>query len=175
MNDRHAKIWLSIFIFTLAVVGGSASFFASEGKTFFKGLEPLRDVIPASVLDAPTENAEQVALQIPEIQTAQEPFIRTKTAVASPCPPGETPVIKNGKIESCGRKHEEKKPELPKPTVIISAPLPPGPKVRILTLPSSCESQGRFTYTGPDRPGLLYGMCIDCGTNIFIMNGGKCA
>jgi len=29
-------------------------------------------------------------------------------------------------------------------------------------------------YTGPDRPGLLYGMCIECDTETFTSNGYLC-
>jgi len=38
----------------------------------------------------------------------------------------------------------------------------------------SCESKGKFTYTGPDLPGLLYGMCINCETMKFTKNGNRC-
>lgn len=197
MSDRHIKIWISVFVFTLAIVGSGASFFATKGKTFYKGVEPLEkqvsgikyqvseveDVVKTSVLHVEEDINEE-----PPEAIAEPPQART-AAVVSPCPSGQTPIIKNGQVAGCSSP-EEKKSVLQQVPVKISAPLPPAPKVKILTepnitvnplqpstlypLPSSCESQGLFTYTGPDRPGLLYGMCIDCGTNIFILNGGKC-
>lgn len=39
----------------------------------------------------------------------------------------------------------------------------PAPKVKIINEPAeplSCEAQGKTTYKGEDKPGLLYGMCI---------------
>ncbi len=38
----------------------------------------------------------------------------------------------------------------------------------------SCESKGKFTYTGPDRKGLLYGTCIPCETQKFLESGRTC-
>lgn len=39
---------------------------------------------------------------------------------------------------------------------------------------STCESEGIWTYTGPDRPGLLSGMCIECSTQDYILSNGTC-
>lgn len=177
MNDRQIKIWLSVFVFTLMAVGGGASYFA-QGRTFFKGLEPLREQesgnreqLYASVLNAEAESLEQT----PEEEDMQEAAVEEKPEpktqpVSSPCGSGEKPKIKNGEITGCST--EPKNPEPVKQ-------LKPGPKVKIIEniepppFPS-CASQDKFTYTGPDRPGLLYGMCIECEMNSFIIHGGRC-
>jgi len=199
-------------------VGGAASFFASQGKTFFKGLEGIRDEGSGmrnqgyvSILNVETESFRETLERSFESSTeenastiiVEENNEAKIQPVNAPCSHGETPIIKNGKIESCGRKEIEPQ-KLPKPKAAKGKPaLLPGPKVKILTessmeasaapklpetaslqptilkqvqdnLPPSCESQGKFTYTGPDRPGLLYGMCIDCETQKFIWSNGSC-
>ena len=102
-----------------------------------------------------------------------------KIIVAAPCQDRGVPILKDGKIAGCSQ-------DSTLGTVPISAqkalPLAkPGPVVKIIeensmeaSLPLSCESQKRYTYTGEDRPGILYGMCLDCGTASFIKNGGRC-
>lgn len=194
MLDKQIKIWISTFVFTLTVVGGGVSFFATRGKTFYKGMEKqvssvryqvsaVQDAAKTSVLHMKKEKEEKREINI-KYQVS---------AVTSPCSNGEILVIKNGQVAGCSSREKKEKKIEPQPQtpVKISAPPPPGPKVKILKEPSvevnastnyklpttnfsSCESKDSFTYTGPDRPGLLYGMCIDCETNNFIIYGGKC-
>lgn len=38
----------------------------------------------------------------------------------------------------------------------------------------TCESLGQHTFTGPSSPTRTNGMCIDCTTEVFVANGGKC-
>ena len=39
----------------------------------------------------------------------------------------------------------------------------------------TCEARGKYTYTGPAKPGVrIPGMCIDCSTDAYIANGGTC-
>lgn len=200
MQNKYIKTWLSIFVISLAIVGGTASY-AARGKMFYKGIEKqvsgirhkvseLEDAAKTSVLHVEEEDSVIPA----EAGISSENDITPKMQpVAPPCVAGENPVIKNGRVSGCSSR-EEKKPEPPPQVPVkISAPLAPAPKVKILSepsaalqptinyklstlnpQPSSCESSGLFTYTGPDRPGLLYGMCLDCPANAFILNGGKC-
>lgn len=38
----------------------------------------------------------------------------------------------------------------------------------------TCEQQGRFTYSGPARPGVSTNQCINCPLNLFVRNNGVC-
>lgn len=123
--------------------------------------------------------------------------------VKSFCGQGQIAALRNGKIIGCSLEKIEKKTPafvIPAPDrsqgqspaeIQHEVPsLPPAPKIKIIdtasptpapapapALPAlpTCESQGFFTYTGPDRPGLLYGMCIQCPTQEFVLSGGNCA
>lgn len=196
MRYKHIKTWLFVFVGTLAVASGAASFFAQQ-KTLYNGLEPLKQLkgnfAQTSVLSAQPTTIPQAAAQAaaPEIQTppAEIPAESQQTAepqqtpalikpVSSPCGADEKPVIKNSQISGCTKINT--------PLQITNYQLSTNslaPKIKILetqspkiasTSPASCESQGRFTYTGEDRPGLLYGMCIDCLTTQFAANDGAC-
>lgn len=158
------------------VASGAASFFAQK-KTLYKGLEPLQwNFAKASVLTAeewsaqPALSSAQIAL--PPVQAeikpaAEAPLQEQQTfePVVSPCGANEKPIIKNSQIAGCSKENT--------PVVSVQNNIP-ALKIKVLDAQPSCESQGRFTYTGEDRPGLLYGMCIDCLTTQFASNGEKC-
>lgn len=181
MKNTHKKIWILLSVAALMVSSGAASF-AAQKRTFYKGLEPLKgSFAKASVLDAPatnkTETAEQPAqpvapavLQTPPETLAAQPPPRPESIplsqpvsatepVPSPCGEGQIPTIKNSQITGCSNIAEQTHYQLP----TINYKLAPAPKAKIIERQPapSCESAGRFTYTGEDRPGLLYGMCID--------------
>lgn len=173
MKDKNLKTWLFIFVATLVVTSGGASFYAQK-QGFYKGVEPQQwnfakasaltveenatvpNFFPA-VTEAPTNEPPKT-----EAKVVAEKIVAEVEPVSSPCRGQEVPVIKNGQIQRCtGTK--------PAPKIkIIELQTPP------LQAPLSCESQGRFTYTGEDQPGLLYGMCIDCLTTQFAANEGRC-
>jgi len=47
-------------------------------------------------------------------------------------------------------------------------------KLKRQTTEPSCNEQEKFVYSGPDMPGLLYGMCIECDTVTFVNNNYSC-
>lgn len=173
---------------TLTVTSGAASFYA-QNQTFYKGIEPqqwnfakasaltveenatapkfLPALLASPVLPAPTNESPET-----ESRVVAEKIVAKIEPVSSPCHGEEVPMIKNGQIQRCTGT-----------TPAISFAPKPAPKIKIIEFQSpktspapapSCESQGRFTYTGEDQPGLLYGMCIDCLTTEFVRNGSKC-
>ncbi len=185
MKDKNIKTWLFIFVGTLAVSSGAASFFAQQ-KTLYKGLEPLQwNFTKASALTAdeiqPAQLAQPASFSQTEIKKSEEPFQKQIEAVeetpaklslepvASPCGSDEKPVIKNSQIAGCAAVSVRSNPPAPKIKILENSSLRENPPSA-----ETCESQSRFTYTGEDRPGLLYGMCIDCLTTQFAANGGKC-
>lgn len=180
MRDKHIKTWLFVFVGTLMVASSAASFFAQQ-KTLYKGLEPLgKNFAQASVFTAADEIQPAQPAFFPQTETkkSDEPSPKQTAAgeetpaepffepVASPCGASEKPIIKNSQITGCSTISTNYKLQ----TINFN---PPALKIKILEA-NTCESQGRFTYTGEDQPGLLYGMCIDCLTTQFAANGGKC-
>lgn len=105
------------------------------------------------------------------ISPATVPTPAAPKPVASLCGQNEVPVIKNSQFAGC------KMLIVPAETVqpVVQTPATPAaPKVTRALQPQTCESKGKYTYTGPDRPGILYGTCITCLTTDFVSHGGKC-
>lgn len=162
--DKKIKIWLSAFVFTLMTVGGAASYVAQK-NVLYRGLQ-AQDNAYASVLNSeeisrslPLPNVTTVKAQSPEPEKIQPKKIKPAAVVQkiytkinpvkSPCE-GGSPIIKNSQIVGCTVSN-------------------------ITAQPTTCESNGRYTYTGPDQPGITYGSCIDCETTKYILNKNKCS
>ncbi len=182
MRDKNIKTWLFVFVATLVVTSGGASFYAQK-QTFYKGLEPLQwNFAKASSLTVEENTLEFLPAVEPKPVEQPQPVSPTPTnepkivaevePVSSPCRGAGVPIIKNGQIRGCTGAKTTAEVFQDQSTSVVSF----APKIKIIELqaPLSCESQGRFTYTGEDQPGLLYGMCIDCLTTEFAANGGKC-
>lgn len=177
MGNTKIKIWFAAFVITLATAGGAASYAAKE-QMFYKGTEKMERaeiagigaIGQASVLDADRHS--------------EPPLREDKLREESPATP---PVIASEPRHS--ERSEESSSLWP---FNSSAPSPLRPSVSPTPSPcatdntlvikdgkfagcrSACEAEGKHTYVGPDRPGLLYGRCIECDTATFLINGGTC-
>lgn len=198
MPNKKTKIWGFAFALTLMAVGGASSYYASQ-NTLYKGLEPLGTAY-SSILNADeiqpdnekisreSEQADsselqnlsknsaagaQANLQNTNPQPRQE-FI---APIASACGSDERPILSQSKIIGCAPKQDSQKTRnrSAENSDEQTDPMGPAPKIVITAVQNqSCEQQEKFTYTGPDRPDLAYGACIDCDTQSFILNNGKC-
>lgn len=176
----------------LMAVGGFASYL-SQKNVFYKGVEKLEigkqmqaaAIFADSSYDALTDAnfaAPDAANEPAAAQPAAQPTQTQSQPVEPPCAAGETPVIKDNEIAGCTsnkiKRPQQPQTETPNPApdkVVVSAKsLQTTPEAPLPPPPPSCESQGKYMYTGEDIPGLLYGMCIDCLTTDFVANGNKC-
>ena len=197
MKKHHIKIWLAALVISLTAVSVFASYYA-QNKTYYRGEErprgandtaslgDLKNQLYTSILnvDENVNDAVKTGTNLPiwhleekktgeiadtsaispatvrELPTAPKP-------VAPLCGQNEVPVIKNSQFAGC------KMLSLPSQSAQQTQPVQIAPVTRTQA-PATCESKGKFTYTGPDRKGILYGMCIDCLTTDFVTRGGKC-
>lgn len=162
---KNTKKTLGVASMFAAIVIGTAIYMnASQSPTYFKGLSPIdsesdRDeytgkdeedraaVTSEDFSNIKVANKRRIRERTPEEASALQTSTITFSPVASPCTHGAHAIIKHGTISGCARDNEEE----------------------------TCESRGEFTYTGSDRPGLLYGMCITCDTKTFAGNGFRCS
>lgn len=201
MKKHHIKIWLAALVISLTAVSVFASYYA-QNKTYYRGEErprgandiaslgDLKNQLYTSILNVDEKgsesnvgDAEQNGTNLPiwhleekktgeiadksAISPATVPEIpATPKPVSSLCGKNEVPVIKNSQFAGC------KMLSLPAQQAKQAQPV----KIQVTRTqaPATCESKGKFTYTGPDRKGILYGMCIDCLTTDFVTHGGKC-
>ena len=190
-NMKKQKIHLvGSGLLALMLVGAFASGVGSNAE-FFKGDAPLRvsqtsilmENIAADETDAgeviniaeiKKANAERISLLNEIPAPVQEPIVEP---VIDAAPPAPLPVL-------------QEEPKSPPPVfTIVSEPAPqisaPAPVILPVVVESvatpapvkkaeTCEEKGKFTYTGPDRPKLIYGMCISCTTKEYILGNGSC-
>lgn len=201
-NKKNIALWTSLGLGSLVLFSGLISFTAPK-SVFYKGLDELGSQAQASVLSAPThldsavadginfndivkENSARVATPVSEtsaptsINDAPQLIIDT-TKIAVPtadaasmpapisCTGSETPIIQNGDVVGCSPA-----PTLAPTSARTSQDAAPVAAIAPAPARQTCESQNLFTYTGSDRPGLLYGMCIQCTTDVYLNTGGKC-
>lgn len=148
MNDKKIKIWVYTLVFSLMATGAIASF-ASQKHIFYKGINPLGSALQASALTS--FDSKNNSFAKPKIKDAA----KEKATIQD--------ILKLTKQSKIKRKQTQKT------NIVAQAPAPQKPAPA-----PTCEEKGSFTYTGPDRPGLLYGMCIACETKQFIWTNGKC-
>ena len=155
MTAQKIKIWVGLFLLTIIVASG-LGFAYGDQSNLYRGIEPLSDTARSSaatsVLNAtdaltevpvgplkrspvPSQLVTTTAIPVPHLPAVvSNPVIVVPSApsVAAPCDSSSVPVIKDGKIVSCANN--------------ASA--------------TSCQSQGKLTYIGPDTPTLKHGQCI---------------
>lgn len=114
MDDKKIKHWLLVFVATLAISGGIASFFAQE-MTLYRGNEPLEKV-EGSVAKAKAQTNNEVGQKL-SVESIDSSAVIPKTnfiplkAVAIPvpkdpdpatfCNANEVPVIAEGIFAGC--------------------------------------------------------------------------
>lgn len=195
MKDKQMKLWITMLVLVLMFVGAGVSY-AVKNTSFYRGLESAIDQTSASaqasvllagepdigyIMNIAKEDKAEKLIDSKVWENAQKYMPpaapKSVTVDQTSCPSGSMPIVKDSKIVGC--TGDEKKVKITNSALfaeetIQEAKIIKSAPVAQPTTKISCESRGKFTYTGPDMPGVLYGMCIDCLTTDFLANGRSC-
>lgn len=168
---------------TLGTLSISAFILAAHSEPLYKGTESIEKIAtqvreagqnsiltafeastPQDFSDVLSENKERLA----KAKKPYEEALTVKTnsipesnqpAKQRLCTDSQTPIIVTGTFMGCTTNEHASIPVIAAASfakTLFVATAPP-PTVRPLT---GCEAEGKETYLGEDKPGLLYGMCI---------------